>query len=102
MIRPLALALFATLAPLAGAQDVWVVDATGAGDFVDLQAAADFAGQGDTLLVKPGDYGGLTLVNKSLRVYGDGSSQPTLNGPVAIRALALQREVAVADLEFRH
>ena len=38
--------------------DVYVVDATGGGDFLDIQSAVDAASRRDTILVRPGNYGG--------------------------------------------
>ncbi len=46
-----------------------IVDASGAGDFVDLQDAIDAASAGDVLLIQPGDYAAFTL-DKQLSLLG--------------------------------
>ena len=52
---------------------VWVVDATGAGDFLEIQPAVDAAGTGDLVLVRAGDYGSFTIDGKSLSIVGPGA-----------------------------
>jgi hypothetical protein len=59
---------------------VWTVDddASTTPDFTDLQTAIDTVASGDVLLVKPGSYGGMDIVGKSLTVVAD------LGGDVAV------------------
>ena len=47
--------LLALAGPL-GAQEVHVVDSTGAGEFLTVQEAVDAASDDDTVLVRSGDY----------------------------------------------
>lgn len=58
----------------ASASDVWVVDASGNGDFTNIQPAVLAAADGDTLLVRPGSYGNVELVGKSLSILGEGGN----------------------------
>jgi hypothetical protein len=81
--------------------DVYVVDATGGGDFLDIQSAVDAASQRDTILVRPGNYGGFDIYNKSLAIVADGPQTPRVNGPVFVRSLSLQRDVQLSGLHFR-
>lgn len=78
-----AIALALAVAP-AAAQEVWIVDASGAGDFLDTPAAVAAAAPGDVLVVRSGTYSGIDAVGKGLAVVGQGS--PRL-GPVWIEAL---------------
>lgn len=68
--------------------DVLVVDPLGGAgvDFTSLQAAADAAGEGDTLLVR-GSHAGLVVSGKSLNVIADTGGQIALQH-VAIANLA--------------
>ena len=59
---------------LALVPQIWLVDASGSGDFTDLQAAVDAATPGDWLHVAPGTYPGPVLVTKELTIHGLGPS----------------------------
>ena len=61
--------MLATFLTLACTASTWVVDASGSGDFTDLQAAVDAAQDGDVLLVQAGTYGAFTM-SKALTVLG--------------------------------
>ncbi len=50
---------------------VIVVDAAGGGSFTQIQPAVDAAIDGDTILVKPGNYAAFTINAKGLTVVGD-------------------------------
>ncbi|HJM57251.1 MAG TPA: hypothetical protein QF446_07975, partial [Planctomycetota bacterium] len=65
----LALVSAISASPVPG--DVWVVDASGAGDFLDIQAAVDAASDDDTLLIMGGTYGGFRIANKELALASD-------------------------------
>ena len=77
---PLVLALAAPL----GAQDVHVVDGTGAGDFLTIQEAVDAASNDDTLLIKAGDYAGFTVEGKALQVVAESGQQVRVTDTVYI------------------
>ncbi len=53
---------------------VIVVDETGGGDFTALAPALAAVSDGDTVLIKPGDYGALTVNGTSLTVQADPSA----------------------------
>ena len=80
---PLVLALAAPL----GAQDVHVVDGTGAGDFLTIQEAVDVAARGDTLLVKSGNYPGFTIEGKALQVVAESGQQVRVTEHVWIKKI---------------
>jgi len=58
----------------AGAQQVHVVDAGGAGDFTAIQPAVDAAAAGDVLLIRGGSYAGATLSGKPLALIAEPDS----------------------------
>ena len=70
----LASLLLAAAAPSAQSK-VWVVDASGGGDFLDLEPAVQTAAPGDTLLVRSGVYGA-TSISKALSVIAESGVQP--------------------------
>ncbi|MEZ5978492.1 MAG: hypothetical protein R3F34_09760 [Planctomycetota bacterium] len=72
-------------APPALASSVWVVDASnGPGtDFTTIQAALAVAGEGDTLLLRTGNYAGfVTLDDFALSIIGDRGANVTIDGLV--------------------
>ncbi|MGQ0553915.1 MAG: hypothetical protein ACT4PU_11935 [Planctomycetota bacterium] len=88
LMIPLAVVALAT--PLSA--DVIVVDAAGGGDFTALNAAVAKAQDGDTLLVRPGDYrgfliGDLVILDRSLTIAADGT------GPVLTSAIRVIQNV---------
>ena len=90
----------ATLAASASAQDVWVVDATGAGDFLQPQAAVDAADQRDTILIRPGIYDGFTVDNKALQILRDGGTHISVRftGLIKVNGLPAGRDVWIHGL----
>ncbi|HTE06105.1 MAG TPA: hypothetical protein VK824_07915 [Planctomycetota bacterium] len=96
-----ALALGACLALLAAPvrAAVIVVAADGSGDYTTLIAAAMAAVDGDTLLVRPGTYGNLTVgVSKSITVTSDGTGPVVLNGYVAVLNQLAGKTVVISGL----
>jgi len=84
--------------------DVLVVDASGAGDFTDLQPAVDFAADGDTLLVKTGTYGHFRLDAKGLVVLAEAGATVTIQELVtdtSISNLGKGQMVLLSGLVFR-
>ncbi|MEM7309179.1 MAG: hypothetical protein AAF682_21015 [Planctomycetota bacterium] len=69
-LAPAALAL--SLVPAAAsAQVIWTVDDNGPADFVSVQDAIDAAADGDTILVRTGNYGTLVVDGKGLTIQGE-------------------------------
>jgi hypothetical protein len=86
------LVLIALLVSAAPARaDVWVVDAGGGGDVTNVTSAVTLATDGDTILVRPGDYTGgfgseLLIFGKALSIVSDGTGTVLVN---AVRVLGL-------------
>lgn len=101
MLRPLLPAvLAATLAAVSPASQVWIVDAAGGGDFLDLQPAIDFAAEGDTLMVKSGAYGDAVIFAKALRVVGaPAQAKPQIDG-LSVRGLGANQFVLLSGLSL--
>lgn len=76
--------LLVAAASASHAQTQWVVDASGGGDFTDLQAAITQAAPGDVLRILPGNYAAAELT-KSLSLIGN----PDLPKPI-LAALDVQ------------
>lgn len=72
MLRFLALALTAA-APSVAPGAIYVIDASGNGDFVDFAPAFSIARAGDTFLVRPGSYQGGADLTVGAQVIGDPS-----------------------------
>lgn len=85
---------------------VWVV-ATSAGpgvDFTSLQVAVDTAQQGDTILVRGGNYGHFILGDKSLSITADTGATVNVQssfGSTRLLDLAANHFVTIAGLKFR-
>ena len=94
---------FAALALAASSRaGVLVVDANGAGDYVDLQAAVDAAAEGDTILVRRPPvistrFEGVVIDGKSLLLQGD-MLDPARVGPIVVRNLAPDQRVELSYL----
>jgi len=70
------------------AADTLVVDLNGTGQYTDIQSAIDAAADGDTVLVKPGEYvvtEPVTFKGKQITVKSEGGAEVTaiLGGGVA-------------------
>jgi len=85
--------------------NVYVVDSTGAGDFVQLAEAVDFAADGDTIVVRPwasggtGRYDAATIQDKDLRILGEWGTEPEV-ASLTVVDLAPDREVVIAGLRL--
>lgn len=95
------------MAPLASAQTLWnVAPNPGPGvDFVDLQSAIDAATDGDTIVVRAGDYADAIVIDKALRIVGHTGSTPPMGEDVTVAGLSVRglqagKEVLVAGLEL--
>jgi predicted outer membrane repeat protein len=82
-------AAFSVAAPVRA--ETWRVTADGTGDAPTLQAAADSAASGDTLLVAPGAYAEHLLVSgKALLIRGEsGAEETVLDGQLSGRILTV-------------
>jgi hypothetical protein len=68
------------------AQSVLVVDAAGGTPFATLQAAVDAAAPGDTVLVRGGDYAGVTI-DRALSLVADEGAAVRVAGTVTVESL---------------
>lgn len=85
-ILPLACIASSAASPLAFAGDVLVVSSTG--PFTTIQSAVDAASDFDTILVKPGTYGGdLAIAGRSLALIGDYSGVVAIGGETTIHSV---------------
>ncbi|MDA1265789.1 MAG: hypothetical protein O2816_11975 [Planctomycetota bacterium] len=98
-MKLLTLAVFLLGAPVL-ASDVFVVDHTGGGDFTDLQSAVNAAADGDTLLVKQGTYGTLSIDGKGLTVAADLGHIVSILGGSVVRNTAAGQSVEL--IRLRH
>ncbi|MEM7202271.1 MAG: hypothetical protein AAF628_18520 [Planctomycetota bacterium] len=94
-----ALAVGLAAAP-ASAQQTWVVDASGAGQFTDLPPAYDQAAVGDTILVRPGSYSGFARPAKGVRILGDGVELVTIVGAIAVNGLPVGQRLVLSGLRI--
>ncbi|MEM7204689.1 MAG: hypothetical protein AAF628_30810 [Planctomycetota bacterium] len=86
----------------AGAQSVLVVDDDGgAGVLTEIQHAVDAAASGDTILIKSGSYGGVSIASKSLRLVADQGGAATIRDGVSISDLAPGQSVGLHGLLLR-
>jgi hypothetical protein len=105
MTKPLSAAALAAGLVLAlplSSQQVLRVDETGAGGaFLDLQAAVDAAVDGSLILVEDGQYAGMLIVDKTLRIAADAGAAPVLTDRIMIQSLAPTRSVELHGLTQR-
>lgn len=80
--------------------DVWTVNWAGGAHFTDIQPAIQAAADGDVIVVAPGDYGAIQVIDKDLRILGAGAQRPR-TGAVSITNLASSRVVVLAGLDIR-
>jgi hypothetical protein len=92
-------ASFAALAVSSVARaGVIVVDAAGGADFTAIQPAITAAVDGDTILVKPGNYSSFTIDGEALTIVGDVGTMPNLTGISRVQNLPLGKVVTLARL----
>lgn len=93
--------VFFAVAASAGAQSVWVVDASGGPgtDFLDVDPAVSAAAPGDTLLLRNGSYTDLVVNAKPLTVIAELGHAPQLAGG-SIRNLAAGQFLVLSGLTF--
>ena len=106
LLRLTSAALAVLLPSLALAGEVHVVALGAGGDFSTLQAAVDFASDGDTIVVEGGNYYGWTggsnalVAGKGLDIVS-GTGVPRLYGTVEVRDLAPGQDVRLEGLFVR-
>lgn len=88
-------------APLSARADVWVVDASGAGDFSELQPAIDAASDGDVLRVRTGSYGPALIEAKGLVVGAEPGDVVEVVGGIRVRETAPDQPVTLLGLRAR-
>ena len=96
-------AFFAACLSSIGYAGVVVVDASnGPGaDFTQLAPAIAAASNGDTLLIRPGNYSGsFTIDGKSLDLVGEPNATVPAIGPLVVKNLAAGQRVLLQSLEF--
>ncbi|MED6335248.1 MAG: hypothetical protein VYE81_07590, partial [Planctomycetota bacterium] len=100
MLR-LAITCTTVLLPLsaAGATDVWVVDQYGGGDFTTIQPAVDAAADGDSVIVRTGDYPGFAVNAKGVAVVADAGAAVALQGSIQVENLPNGSVVHLAGLK---
>lgn len=80
---------------------VLVVDGSGQGDFLDLQAAVLAADPETLLLVRAGTYNGAVLVDgKGLKIFADAGATVTLSDPLRVTNLPASERVTLSGLEL--
>ena len=106
MTRISTLAALCALSLPVAAQQTWIVDDDGPGDFAEIQLAIDAAGNGDTILVRNGGYGGFVIDGKGLVIQGEGVAAVSvfgLFGPatpsIVIRNLGASQDVQIRGLD---
>ncbi len=88
-------------APEARPDHAFVVDALGQGDFLDLPAAVASAPEGALLLVRAGDYSGVTISGKSLRVQCEAPGAARVHGALLVADVGATQDVLLFGLELR-
>jgi hypothetical protein len=93
-------AALALAAPALAQGQLWVVDdGGGAGvDFTDVQPAVDAAAEGDTILIRPGNYTWVTIDAKSLVLIGEIATGTAYVDSLTVRNLAADQAVALRGL----
>lgn len=104
-MRPALLLL--ALSPLASAQSVWVVDQAGGGDFSEIQPALDASADGDTILVKQGDYAGFEVQAREVHIVAEVGAEvnvvvPQPTSGVWVEALAPGQQVLLSGIRSHH
>ena len=89
---------FLSARPGTHAGNVIVVDGAGGGDFAAIQPAVDAAADGDTVLVKTGNYTSFVVANKALAIVGDTGNDVQIAGHVRAHDLAAGKALVLANL----
>ncbi len=92
-----------TLAAMAGIRaaaraDVIVVAQDGSGDWPQINQAIVHASDGDTILVRSGDYAPFIVPNVALEIVADEDATVTVHGYAAVTGLAANKVVLISGL----
>jgi len=82
------------------AANVLVVDASGGGNFTTIHAALVAAADGDTILVRAGNYPGFSVPDKTLSIVADTAANVTVTGTASITSLAASHTIVLAGLRI--
>jgi hypothetical protein len=83
------------------AGEVWVVDASGGGQFTQIQPAVDIAADGDTVLVRSGTYEPFTISHEGLAVCADLGASVLVDGGIRVVNTLMPHQVVLVGLESR-
>ncbi|KPJ66085.1 hypothetical protein AMJ44_09075, partial [candidate division WOR-1 bacterium DG_54_3] len=75
-----AFAVFVNISKETAGADIWIVDQAGGGNFTTIQDAINNSNDGDTIYVWAGTYYENVLVNKSVSLIGNGTSNTIIDG----------------------
>lgn len=96
---PALIALLAT--PALSADTVYVIDSSGAGDFLEIADALPSVGQDDVLLVRPGNYSAdVLLADHAITIIADGTGPVVFDAELRVQSLGAARNVTVHGLEL--
>ena len=89
------------LAPVALAQNVLVVDPSGAnGAFLVPQTAVDAAADGDLILIKSGDYQSVAIVGKGLTMAADSGALVIFENRISVKNLPASSQVVLDGFDL--
>jgi hypothetical protein len=78
--------------------NVLVVDASGSGNFIDIQPAVNAATDGDTILIKTGAYSTFDVIDKALTIVGDSGAVVQIQGGIQANSLAPGKTLVLENM----
>jgi hypothetical protein len=94
----LGVGLVFAIAPVLAAQQTWIVDQSGGGNFTDFPPAEAAARHGDTIVVRAGTYYLGASTGKALTTLGEGA--PTFATPINVTGLPAGRAFVLAGIKL--
>ena len=82
------------------AANVLVVAAGGGGNYTTIHAALAAAADGDTILVRTGNYPGFAVPDKTVSIVADGAAVVTVTGTASITSLAASHTIVLGGLRI--